>query len=33
MLVVIGVNRQGFRDVLAVESAAGEKKGAYRNLL
>ncbi len=33
LLVVIGVNTQGFREVLAVESAAGEKKEAYRNLL
>ena len=33
LLVVIGVNAQGFREVLAVESAAGEKKEAYRNLL
>jgi putative transposase len=33
LLVVIGVNEQGFREVLAVESAAGEKKEAYRNLL
>ena len=33
LLVAIGVNEQGFREVLAVESAAGEKKEAYRNLL
>jgi putative transposase len=33
LLVVIGVNAQGFREVLGIESAAGEKKEAYRNLL
>lgn len=33
LLVVIGVNAKGFREVLAVESAAGEKKESYRNLL
>ena len=33
LLVVIGINERGFREVLAVESAAGEKKEAYRNLL
>lgn len=33
LLVAIGVNEQGYREVLAVESAAGEKKEAYRNLL
>jgi transposase-like protein len=33
LLVAIGVNEQGFREVLAVESAAGERKEAYRNLL
>ena len=32
LLVVIGVNEEGFREVLAIESAAGEKKEAYRNL-
>jgi transposase-like protein len=33
LLVAIGVNADGFREVLAVESAAGERKEAYRNLL
>ena len=33
LLVAIGVNEGGCREVLAVESAAGEKKEAYRNLL
>ena len=33
LLVAIGVNQSGYREVLAVESAAGEKKEAYRNLL
>lgn len=33
LLVAIGVSETGFREVLAVESAAGEKKEAYRNLL
>lgn len=33
LLVVIGVNEQGYREVLAVESAAGERKEAYRSLL
>lgn len=33
LLVAIGVNEQGYREVLAVESAAGERKEAYRNLL
>jgi transposase-like protein len=33
LLVAVGVNEQGYREVLAVESAAGEKKEAYRNLL
>lgn len=33
LLVAIGVNEQGFREVLAVESAAGEKKESYRNFL
>ena len=33
LLVAIGVNLDGYREVLAVESAAGEKKEAYRNLL
>ena len=32
LLVAIGVNEQGYREVLAVESAAGERKEAYRNL-
>ncbi len=33
LLVVISVNEDGFREVLAVESAAGGKKEAHRNLL
>ena len=33
LLVAIGVNEQGYREVLAVESAAGERKEAYRSLL
>lgn len=33
LLVAIGINAQGYREVLAVESAAGEKKEAYRNVL
>jgi len=33
LLVAIGVNEKGYREVLAVESAAGERKEAYRNLL
>jgi transposase-like protein len=33
LLVAIGVNQDGYREVLAVESAAGERKEAYRNLL
>ncbi len=33
LLVSIGVNNDGYREVLAVESAAGERKEAYRSLL
>ena len=33
LLVAIGVNEQGYREVLAVEAAAGERKEAYQNLL
>ena len=33
LLVAVGVNEDGLREVLAVESAAGERKEAYRNLL
>jgi putative transposase len=33
LLVAIGVNEQGFREVLAVEAAGGERKEAYRGLL
>jgi transposase-like protein len=33
LLVAIGVSDQGYREVLAVESAAGERKESYRNLL
>jgi transposase-like protein len=33
LLVAIGVNEQGFREVLSVEASGGEGKEAYRNLL
>ena len=33
LVVAIGVNDQGIREVLAVEGAGGERKEAYRNLL
>lgn len=33
LLVAIGVSEKGHREVLVVESAAGEKKESYRNLL
>lgn len=33
VLVVIGVNEEGYRQVLAIEPAGGERKEAYRNLL
>lgn len=33
LLVVVGINEHGYREVLAIESAAGERKAAYRNLL
>jgi transposase-like protein len=33
LLVAIGVNEQGYREVLAVEAAGGERKEAYGNLL
>jgi putative transposase len=33
LLVAIGVNEQGYREVLAVEAAGGERKEAYRDLL
>jgi len=33
LLRVIGVDEDGYRDVLAVESAGGEKTKAYRNVL
>jgi putative transposase len=33
LIVAIGVNEQGFREVLAVEAAGGERKEAYCNLL
>jgi putative transposase len=33
LLVVLGVNERGSREVLAVEAAGGERKEAYRNLL
>jgi transposase-like protein len=32
LLVVVGINEHGYREVLAIESAAGERKAAYRNL-
>lgn len=33
LLVTIGVNSDGYRELLAVEAAGGERKEAYRNLL
>jgi len=33
LLVAIGVNEEGYREVLAVEPAGGERKEAWRNLL
>ena len=33
LLVAIGVNEEGYREVLAVEAAGSEKKESYRNLL
>lgn len=33
LLVAVGVSEDGYREVLAVESAAGERKEAYRNML
>jgi transposase-like protein len=33
LLVAIGVNEAGYRELLAVEAAGGERKEAYRNLL
>jgi putative transposase len=33
LLVAMGVNEQGHREVLAVEAAGGERKEAYQNLL
>ena len=33
LLVVVGVDEDGYREVLAVEPAGGEKKEARRNLL
>jgi len=33
LLVVVGVDEDGYREVLAVEPAGGEKKEAWRNLL
>ncbi len=33
LLVAIGVSETGYREVLAVESAGGEKTAAYRNLI
>lgn len=32
-MVAVGVNEQGYREVLAAESAAGERTEGYRNLL
>jgi putative transposase len=33
LLVAIGVNQEGYRELLTVEAAGGERKEAYRNLL
>jgi putative transposase len=33
LLVAVGVNEEGYREVLAVEPAGGERKEAWRNLL
>ena len=33
LLVAVGVNEEGYREVLAVEPAGGEKKEAWRNVL
>lgn len=33
LLVAMGVNEEGYRELLAVEAAGGERKEAYRNLL
>lgn len=33
VLVAVGVNDKGFREVLAVETYAGERADAYRSLL
>ena len=33
LLTAIGVDEEGYRDVLAIEGAGGEKREAYRNLL
>ena len=33
LLVAVGVNEEGYRAVLAVEPAGGERKEAWRNLL
>jgi len=33
LLVAVGVNEKGYREVLAVEPAGGERKEAWRNLL
>ena len=33
LLVALGVNEQGYREVLAVEAAGGERKEAYQRLL
>lgn len=33
LLVAIGVSDEGYREVLAMESAAGERAEAYRGLL
>jgi putative transposase len=33
LLVAVGINDEGYRELLAVEAAGGERKEAYRNLL
>ena len=32
LALLVGVNEEGYREVLAVEPAGGEKKEAWRNL-
>lgn len=33
LALLVGVNEEGYREVLAVEPAGGERKEAWRNLL